>query len=109
MTLVNLTDAAKRHLLTMLTTQGRPAVKLGLLAQGCNGYKYTWETIEKAEGDNLISLDDQHFLVIDNDIASHVKGSNIVLENSGFFSVQLTLENPNVAGSCGCGESVNFK
>jgi iron-sulfur cluster assembly protein len=109
MTIVTLSEEAREYIIAMLTRQGSPAVKLGLAPQGCNGYKYTWDVVGSNIADHVIDLDEEHSLVFDKKIVPYILDSEIVLEPTGFMAKQLTLKNPNVMGSCGCGESVNFK
>lgn len=109
MTVITLTEEAKDHILAVLQRRGLCAVRLGLAPQGCNGYKYTWDPVPTNMADHVIDLGDEYFLVFNNDIVPYIIGSEVVVEDTGLMSKQLTLKNPNIAGSCGCGESVNFK
>jgi iron-sulfur cluster assembly protein len=92
----------------MLMRTGLPAVELKLEPQGCNGYKYTWQPVATNIGDTVIDLDEEHSLILNHSVIPYVIGSEIVIESTG-FNQKLSLINPNTAGSCGCGESVNFK
>jgi len=109
MTIITITEDAKQHIISMLMRQGLLAVKLGLAPQGCNGYKYTWEPVGTNIADHVIELDEDHFLIFNKDVVPYVIDSIVELQTTGFMGKQLTLTNPNVMGSCGCGESVNFK
>lgn len=109
MNIVTLSEEARQHIINMLKRHGLPAVRLGLAPQGCNGYKYTWEPVGSNVADHSVELDEDHYLVFNRDVVPYIMDSEIILEDTGFMSKQLTLHNPNVMGSCGCGESVNFK
>lgn len=106
--MITITEQAKKHLIAMLEKTGRPAVELSLTEQGCNGFKYTWTPVTTNFGDHVYALDDDYSLVVNDQTMNHVKGSDIILELTG-FDKRLTVSNPNVDGQCGCGESVNFK
>lgn len=106
--MITITDQAKKFILDMLAKHGKTAVELGLEPQGCNGYKYTWDPVDLTESKNQIPLDDVHSIVINDKYLDYFNDSVIALE-LGRFDTKLTVFNPNVAGSCGCGESVNFK
>ena len=101
------TDEAKKHIIDMLDRSSMPAVQLGLEAQGCNGYMYTWTPVSDAYGE-VIELDETHSIVYNKSIVPHIIDSVVEIEKTGFNS-RLVLNNPNVAYECGCGESVNFK
>jgi iron-sulfur cluster assembly protein len=107
MTVLIITDEAKNHIIDMLDKVNMPAVQLGLEAQGCNGYKYTWTPVSDAYGE-VMELDDTHSLVYNKSIIPHIIDSVVEIEKTE-FNLRLVLNNPNVAYACGCGESVNFK
>jgi iron-sulfur cluster assembly protein len=107
MIVLSITDEAKKHIIDMLNRANLSIVSLGLEAQGCNGYKYTWTPVADASGE-VIELDDTHKLVYNKSIVPLIIDSVVEIEKTGFNS-RLVLNNPNVAYACGCGESVNFK
>jgi len=107
MIVLTVTEEAKKHIIDMLDRSNMPAVQLGLEAQGCNGYMYTWTPVSDAYGE-IIELDDTHSIVYNKSIVPHILDSVVEIEKIGFNS-RLVLNNPNVAYACGCGESVNFK
>ncbi len=107
MTILKISEQAKNHIIGMLERSGMPAVELGLEQQGCTGYKYTWNLAPSNTGDHVIALDDKYSVVISNKVLPYVIDSEVVIEKLGFNN-RLSLVNPHVAHSCGCGESVNF-
>ena len=107
MTIISVTNEAKKHIVGMLEKANMPIVKLGLEEQGCNGYKYTWTPVSDANGE-VIKLDDTYSIVYNKSIVPHIIDSVVEIEKTGLNS-RLVLNNPNVAYACGCGESVNFK
>lgn len=108
MTVVTVSTQARQHLINMLDRVGLPAVELKLEPQGCNGYKYAWQPVATNIADAVVELDEDHFLVLNHSAIPYVIGSEVVIETVG-LNQKLNLVNPNAAGSCGCGESVNFK
>jgi len=107
MIVLRITDEAKKHIIDMLEKANMPAVQLGLEAQGCNGYMYTWTPVADAYGE-VIELDETHSIVYNKSIVPHIIDSVVEIEKTA-FNFKLVLNNPNVAYACGCGESVNFK
>jgi iron-sulfur cluster assembly protein len=106
--MIQITEEARRYIIAMLERSGKPAVKLGLEEQGCNGYKYVWEPVGTNLADHSIELDPDHYIVLNSDDYAYFANSTVVLEISR-FDKKLGIINPNVDSSCGCGESVNFK
>lgn len=108
MTIINLSPQAQSHIETMLEHSDMPAVELKLEEQGCNGYKYVWNPTVNTSGDHVVQLSRNRVIVINNDTAKFIAGSEVIL-GVNRFDKKLTILNPNEMGSCGCGESVNFK
>ncbi len=108
MSILTVTEPARKHIISMLERAGVTAVELVLEPQGCNGYKYVWNPVSTISGDNVLDLGEEYSLVVSRKALPYVIGSEVVMETVG-FGQRLSLVNPNAAGSCGCGESVNFK
>jgi iron-sulfur cluster assembly accessory protein len=73
---------------------------------GCAGFSYNWSTVdvEKVkENDEIIPLSNGNF-VIDGTSLMFVAGTTIDYKEEVFGSY-MTISNPNVKSSCGCGES----
>jgi iron-sulfur cluster assembly protein len=101
--------AAKRK------AEGKPTLglRVGLRGGGCDGFSYTFEWADKAaeardrvfefaapDGSAVqIFIDKKSLLYLNGTTLNFVTG----LMGHGF-----KFENPNVKGSCGCGESVHF-
>ncbi len=103
---VTLTSSAASKVAELLEREGNPEFFLRVAVQpgGCSGLRYAlYFDDETMEGDTVIS----HGAVvmrIDRMSAPYLKGASIEwlegLEQSGF-----TINNPNAAGSCACGDS----
>jgi len=107
MTLITVTPQAQEHIIAMLDKESKQVVQLSLEPQGCNGYKYTWTPTDNHTG-HEITLRDNYKIIVEDSAVPFVKGSEVILGVTG-FNKKLTILNPNEMGSCGCGESVNFK
>lgn len=107
MTILTLTLDARNHIIAMLEREGKKFVELSLEPQGCNGYKYMWTPTDKLQK-NVVDLSENYKIVIDDTALEFVSGSEVVLGVIG-LNKKLTILNPKEMGSCGCGESVNFK
>ena len=108
MSILSITPEARQHLIKMLERSGFPAIELKLEVQGCNGFKYVWQPGPPAPAEYTIDLDNGFSVLLQRAVVPYILGSEVVLEQDQ-FNKRVTLNNPNVAHACGCGESVNFK
>ncbi len=111
------TDAAIAQigkLTEMRKAEGKPteAIRIGLRGGGCDGFSYVFEWADKPAGkhDHVLSFDTAAGpvrLFIDKKSMLYLKGTTLNFV-SGLMGHGFKFENPNVKGSCGCGESVQF-
>jgi len=107
MSIVQLTESAKKQMTNMLTEHNKTAIKLQMQGGGCAGFKYDWsldDTIEST--DEVIELDNGKF-IIDSSSIMYLLGSTIDYKKEVFGSY-FDIRNPASTSSCGCGESVGF-
>lgn len=62
---------------------------------------------DDTNGDIAIRLTSDNMLYLDKTTAEKMYASMIIIEKDG-LNKKLTIINPNVKGTCGCGISVNF-
>tara|TARA_B100000700_G_scaffold320183_1_gene416969 strand:- start:970 stop:1317 length:348 start_codon:yes stop_codon:yes gene_type:complete len=105
---IKITEAAANHIKHLLNKDKKAALKIGLKKGGCAGMEYTMEFVDS------VSLNDE---VIE------VRGAKVIISATAqmfLFGTEIDYEvgilesgfkflNPNVAESCGCGESISFK
>jgi iron-sulfur cluster assembly accessory protein len=81
------------------------ALRVSVLPGGCSGFEYGLEVDEAAAEDDDFTVESQGIrLLIDPFSAQYLAGVNIGYHSS-FKGSGFTFENPNAAGSCGCGTS----
>ena len=110
--MITITDKAAAEVKKQAEKRGKPdaALRVGIRGGGCTGFSYLfeWSDSEPRPEDQVLSFDDGAVRVFI-DPKSHVflDGSTLdfatTLMARGFKWV-----NPNVKGTCGCGESVQF-
>lgn len=112
--MINITENAKKHLISVLETQSKPIVLFGLKGGGCAGFEYSWDTYtedeyekQKTDHDTTYELDSSHKLILDGHSEMMLIGSTIDFKTD-FTGAMIVVENPNAQSSCGCGTSVNF-
>ena len=105
-TAVNLTDAAAAKVRQLLNQEGRDDLQLRIAVQpgGCSGLRYQLFFDERSlDGDVVVDFDGVN-VVVDRMSVPYLGGASIdfvdTIEKQGF-----TIDNPNAAGSCACGDS----
>lgn len=108
--MIMINERAIAHLEHICKTQNCDAVRLEVVGGGCSGFSYKWSTISEediAEKDLRLPLDD-HFLVIDSLTEMYLSGAKIDYPEE-IWGAKLEIDNPNVMGGCGCGESFTIQ
>jgi iron-sulfur cluster assembly protein len=93
-------------------SEGKPteAIRIGLRGGGCDGFSYVFEWADKPAGkhDHVLEFEDGKVRIfIDKKSMLYLKGTTLNFV-TGLMGHGFKFENPNVKGSCGCGESVQF-
>jgi iron-sulfur cluster assembly protein len=108
------TDAAVaqiRKLTQSRQAEGKPteAIRIGLRGGGCDGFSYVFEWADKPAGkhDHVMTFEDGIRIFIDKKSMLYLRGTTLNFV-TGLMGHGFKFENPNVKGSCGCGESVQF-
>jgi iron-sulfur cluster assembly accessory protein len=103
---VGLTDAAAAKVKSLLEQEGRDDLRLRVAVQpgGCSGLIYQLYFDERfLDGDQAVDFDGVEVIVDDMSVP-YLDGATIdfkdTISEQGF-----TIDNPNAAGSCACGDS----
>jgi iron-sulfur cluster assembly accessory protein len=103
---INLSSAAAAKVRSLLDQEGRDDLKLRLAVQpgGCSGMRYQLFFDERDLDGDIVSDFDGVEVVVDRMSGPYLNGAVIdfvdTIEKQGF-----TIDNPNAAGSCACGDS----
>ncbi len=104
--MVMLTENAIGQVKKVISEQSEPyvGIRVGVEGGGCSGFQYTLKLERTSrEGDDVVQVDGFQ-LLIDPQSMVYLDGTEIdyveTLQAAGF-----RFNNPNVTGSCGCGES----
>lgn len=105
---IALTDVASEKVSALLAQEGRDDLNLRVAVQpgGCSGLRYQLYFDDRAlEGDTITTFGAVK-VVTDKMSTPYLMGASIdfvdTIEKQGF-----TIDNPNAAGSCACGDSFN--
>ena len=105
---VGLSTVAKEKVRSLLSQEGRDDLRLRVAVQpgGCSGLIYQLYFDEQiADGDVVKDFDGVE-LVIDKMSVPYLDGASIDFEDT-IQKQGFTIDNPNAAGSCACGDSFN--
>lgn len=103
---INLTETAARKVRQLLEQEGNPEFFLRVAVQpgGCSGLRYSLYFDDRPMAGDLESGTGDVPVRVDRMSAPYLRGARIdwleTLQQSGF-----TIDNPNVQGTCACGDS----
>lgn len=103
---VALSDVAAEKVRDLLEQEGRPDLRLRIAVQpgGCSGLIYQLYFDERVlDGDAVRNFDGVE-VIIDKMSVPYLAGASIDFEDS-ITKVGFTIDNPQAAGSCACGDS----
>ena len=102
---IRLTQAAAKHVRnTMAKRQSMFGLRLGVKTSGCSGFAYTVDYAESPEAEDEVYEQDGIKVVVDRKSLPFLTGMEVDYVRDG-LNQRFEFRNPNVTGSCGCGES----
>ena len=104
---VGLSEAAADKVRSLMTQEGRDDLRLRLAVQpgGCSGLIYQLYFDERMlDGDLVREFGDGVEVVLDKMSVPYLDGASIDFEDT-IQKQGFTIDNPNAAGSCACGDS----
>ncbi len=105
---VTLTQAAVDQVTKLMAENDVKGLRVGVRKGGCAGMEYTMDSVSEVNPHDEVIEQDGAVVMIAPMAQMFLFGTEIdykvSLLESGF-----TFRNPNVAESCGCGESIKFK
>lgn len=104
---VNVTDVAAGKVRSLLEQEGRDDLRLRVAVQpgGCSGLIYQLYFDERVlDGDAVREFGEGVEVVVDKMSVPYLEGASIDFEDT-IQKQGFTIDNPNAAGSCACGDS----
>lgn len=102
---ISLTENAAKQIKKQLDKRGKGlGLKLGVKQAGCSGYAYTIDYADAVQESDTIIEQYGVKLIIAQDDAKFLDGIELDFRREG-LNESFKFNNPNVTGTCGCGES----
>ena len=102
---VTLTERAARHVQRFLAaSEGSSALRLGVKPTGCSGFAYVVQPATAAGAHDKVFESHGIQVIVDDQSLSYLDGTEVDFAREG-LNERFTFNNPNVAATCGCGES----
>jgi iron-sulfur cluster assembly protein len=104
---VTLTEAAAERVKKFLANRGKGiGLRLGVRTSGCSGMAYVVEFADQAEPDDLVFEEHGVKVLVSPKSLVYLDGTQLDYTREG-LNEGFKFNNPNVANTCGCGESFN--
>lgn len=105
---IQLTDRAAAHVKNYLAKHGGGlGFRIGVKPTGCSGYQYVVDTAENVTDNDETFESKGVNIVVDKQSLRYLAGTELDYVREG-LNEGFRFSNPNVAGTCGCGESFNI-
>ena len=105
---LSISDSAAKHIKKIIDDSSSKALRIGLKKGGCAGMEYTMDLVEEIkENDEVIQSNGAQIIVAPT-AQMFLFGTTIDYEE-GLLESGFKFSNPNVAETCGCGESIKFE
>lgn len=102
---VSLTESAARQIKKQLEKRGKGVgLKLGVRKSGCSGYAYTLDYSDAVNNDDEVFEGFGVKVIVQKNDLAVLDGIQLDYSREG-INEAFKFNNPNVTGSCGCGES----
>ncbi len=101
---MTLTDRAAEHVKKFLQAQSAEGLRVSVKPTGCSGYSYVVDTADKITGSDQIFESRGIKIVVGETSIDYLKGTELDYVREG-LNEGFKFNNPNVAETCGCGES----
>lgn len=102
---VTLTENAANQIKKQLEKRGQGiGLKLGVKTSGCSGYAYVLDYADKLDSDDEVFENFGVKVIVTKGNLAFVDGINLDYRREG-INAAFKFDNPNVKGTCGCGES----
>ncbi len=109
MNTITVTAAAAKQICSQIAKRGSGiGLRVGLKPVGCSGFAYSYDFADEVRDDEQRIDSNAATLVIAKQSLSYFEGAQLDFVRDG-LKQSFHFDNPNVANTCGCGESFGLK
>jgi iron-sulfur cluster insertion protein len=101
---VAVTDRAARRIAEITAAEGRGALRVAVLAGGCNGFQYRFELDDATQDDDVVIERAGARVLIDPVSLDLLAGAELDYAEE-LMGSYFAVKNPNAKSACGCGTS----
>ncbi len=102
---ISLTESAAKQIQKQLAKRGKGiGLKLAVKKSGCSGYAYVLDYAETLDAEDAVFEDFGVKVLVPKDDLQLIDGLQLDYRKEG-LNEAFQFNNPNVKGTCGCGES----
>jgi iron-sulfur cluster assembly protein len=102
---ITLTERAAKHVQRFLAGQsGGSGLRIGVRPTGCSGYAYVVQPVNEVGEHDQVFNSHGIQVVVDDQSIGYLNGTEVDFTREG-LNEGFKFNNPNVAATCGCGES----
>ncbi len=101
---VAVTDRAARRIAEITAAEGRGALRVAVLAGGCNGFQYRFELDDATQDDDVVIERGGAKVLIDPVSLDLLAGAELDYAEE-LMGSYFAVKNPNAKSACGCGTS----
>ena len=106
---ITLTENAAKQIQAQLAKRGKGVgLRVGVKKVGCSGFAYTFDYADDVRAEDRLFESHDSRLVVDADSLTFLDGASLDFVREG-LKQSFKFNNPNVDGTCGCGESFSLK
>ena len=107
---VQLTEAAARHVRKMLEQRGTGlGLRLGTRVSGCTGFAYVLDYADELQEGDTVFESFGVKVIVDRKNLGNLDGTTVDYQKTNAINSGFEFNNPNVADTCGCGESFSVR
>lgn len=100
-----LTENAAKQIKKQLIKRGQGlGLRLGVKKSGCSGFAYTLDYVDNVDPQDQVFEQHDVKLIIKSEDLQYLQGIELDYRREG-INEAFKFNNPNVVGTCGCGES----
>lgn len=108
--IITITKAAANHINRILTKHPAGSFfRLSVKETGCSGYMYQPEIVQAPKENDVAVVCSELKIYVDPDCVPLIQSTVMDFVQKPMGQSQLSFNNPNAEGLCGCGESFTLK